>query len=91
MGEYDYTLNFVTEPTPLVAKIVFAIFVVDMSVVLMNLVLGLAVSDIEELRSNSAVRRMMQETCGVSFMQNLFRMLAFLPKCSKLVFSLKGF
>ena len=41
-------------------QIVFAVFVVDMSVVLMNLVLGLAVSDIEELQRNSAVRRMMQ-------------------------------
>jgi hypothetical protein len=38
------------------AKIIFVIFVFDMSVVLMNLVLGLAISDIEELQRNSAVR-----------------------------------
>ncbi len=61
MGEYDYTLNFVTNPaSPYMAKLLFLVFVIDMSVVLMNLVLGLAVSDIEELQRNSAVRRLMQ-------------------------------
>ncbi len=59
----------------------FAVFVVDMSVVLMNLVLGLAVSDIEELQRNSAVRRMMQETSGVDFMENLFQVLSLMPGC----------
>ncbi len=82
MGEYDYTLNFVSNPrSSLIAKAVFAVFVVDMSVVLMNLVLGLAVSDIEELRRNSAVRRMMQETCGVDFMESLFQVLSMIPGC----------
>ena len=82
MGEYDYNVNFVQNPeTSYVAKAVFAVFVVDMSVVLMNLVLGLAVSDIEELRRNSAVRRMMQETSGVDFMENLFQVLSMVPGC----------
>ena len=49
------------------AKIIFVIFVFDMSVVLMNLVLGLAISDIEELQRNSAVRRMVLETFTVMF------------------------
>ncbi len=51
MGEYDYTLTFVTEESSSwMARIIFVAFVVDMSVVLMNLVLGLAISDIEEVR-----------------------------------------
>ena len=54
----------------------FVIFVIDMSVVLMNLVLGLAVSDIEELQRNSDVRRMMQETCAVDFTENAFFVLS---------------
>ncbi len=51
MGEYDYTLTFVTEESSSwMARIIFVAFVVDMSVVLMNLVLGLAISDIEEVK-----------------------------------------
>ena len=50
-----------------VARIIFVLFVFDMSVVLMNLVLGLAISDIEELQRNSAVRRMILETFTVMF------------------------
>ena len=56
-------------------------FLVDMSVVLMNLVLGLAIADIEELQRNSAVRRMMQETCAVMFMENIYEFLSKIPFC----------
>ncbi|TRY79609.1 hypothetical protein TCAL_11674 [Tigriopus californicus] len=73
MGEYDYTLYFVAdENTSLMARAIFVVFLVDMSVVLMNLVLGLAIADIEELQRNSAVRRMMQETCAILFTENMF-------------------
>ncbi len=51
MGEYGYNQNFL--PSAPVAKIVFVVFLIDMSVVLMNLVLGLAVSDIDQLQKNS--------------------------------------
>ncbi len=80
MGEYEFNLNFVSSPqsSPM-AKLLFVVFLFDMSVVLMNLVLGLAVSDIEELQRNSAVRRMIQETCTVVFMENLFMALARVP------------
>lgn len=80
MGEYDYQMTFVTnEAASAMSKVVFVVFVVDMSVVLMNLVLGLAVSDIEELQRNSAVRRMIQETSGVIFMENAFLYLSKIP------------
>ena len=36
-----------------IAKVLFAAFLVVMSIVLMNLVVGLAISDITALRSNS--------------------------------------
>ena len=54
------------------ARIIFVIFVFDMSVVLMNLVLGLAISDIEELQRNSAVRRMVLETFTIMFIDAFF-------------------
>jgi hypothetical protein len=39
MGEYEYTINFVSNTNASVmAKVLFVIFVIDMSVVLMNLV-----------------------------------------------------
>ena len=85
MGEYDFHLNFITnESASFMSKFIFIVFVIDMSVVLMNLVLGLAVSDIEELQRNSAVRRMIQETCGVIFMENVFLWLSKLPGCHRL-------
>ena len=51
MGEYNYYQNFLHSGA--VAKLLFVLFLLDMSVVLMNLVLGLAVSDIEQLQKNS--------------------------------------
>ena len=41
MGEYEYTINFVSNPAAgVMSKILFVIFVIDMSVVLMNLVIS---------------------------------------------------
>ena len=45
MGEYGYVNNFVNVDSPSwISKTIFLVFLFDMSVVLMNLVLGLAVS-----------------------------------------------
>ena len=49
MGEYDFTDNFANENTFWLSKIIFVMFVIDMSVVLMNLVLGLAVNDVDSI------------------------------------------
>ena len=49
MGEYDFTDNFVGEQTFWLSKLLFVAFVIDMSVVLMNLVLGLAVNDVDQV------------------------------------------
>ena len=47
LGEFDFLDLMVDDPTtPWMAKILFAAFLVVMSIVLMNLVVGLAISDI---------------------------------------------
>ena len=57
MGEFDFTANFINaEDTPFIAKIFFLIFILIMALVFMNLLLGLAVSDIGELERISKVR-----------------------------------
>ena len=73
MGEYDYSKNFVENPeSTWAARILYVIFVVDISIGLMNLVLGLAVSDIEALQKNSAVQRMLHEAMIVIIFDNFF-------------------
>lgn len=50
MGELDFTNSFVkNKEAGLAAKIFFLIFLVFMALVFMNLLLGIAVSDIHEL------------------------------------------
>lgn len=83
LGEYEYTNTFVNTGKSWVAKVVFIVFVVDMSVVLMNLVLGLAISDIEELQKNSAVRRMIQETYTVMFINGVLTIVGQIPGFKK--------
>ena len=56
MGEFDFTANFINaNDTPFIAKIFFLIFILIMALVFMNLLLGLAVSDIGELERISKV------------------------------------
>ena len=51
LGEFDFVDLMVDDPTtPWMAKVLFAAFLVVMSIVLMNLVVGLAISDIAALR-----------------------------------------
>ncbi len=47
------------------------IFVVDMSVVLMNLMLGLAVNDVDSILQDSKVRRMVHETLTVTYLEQV--------------------
>ena len=73
LGEYDYSDNFRgNKKSSWMARVVFVIFVIDMSVVLMNLILGLAVSDIATLKSNTRIRRMVQECAVVQYMEQVF-------------------
>ena len=71
MGEYDFTDNFVGPDTFWLSKLIFVIFVVDMSVVLMNLVIGLAVSDVDAIKQDSNVRRLVEETFTVCWLEQV--------------------
>ena len=56
MGEFDFTTNFVRDAeAPFLAKIFFLVFLLLMGLIFMNLLLGLAVSDIAELERISSV------------------------------------
>ena len=71
MGEFDFTDNFVGEDTFWLSKVIFVVFVVDMSVVLMNLIIGLAVSDVEAIKRESIVQRLIMETYTVVFLEQV--------------------
>ena len=73
LGEYNYKSNFIDpEESGFWAKLFFIVFVLDMSVVLMNLILGMAVSDIDALQKSSAIKRMVNETLIVEYMESFF-------------------
>ena len=73
LGEYNYTANFIKgDDSSWWAKAIFMIFIFDMSVVLMNLILGMAVSDIDALQKSSAIKRMVNETLIVEYMESFF-------------------
>ena len=73
LGEYNYKSNFIDPyESGFWAKLIFMVFVIDMSVVLMNLILGMAVSDIDALQRSSAVKRMVNETMIVNNMEGFF-------------------
>ena len=71
MGEYDFGDNFVGPSSFWLSKLLFVLFLVDMSVVLMNLVLGLAVNDVDSILQESKVRRMVYETLTVTYLETV--------------------
>ena len=51
LGEFDFMDTIVADPNSTIStKLVFAFFLLSMSIVLMNLVIGLAISDVRSLR-----------------------------------------
>ena len=71
MGEYDFTENFVGEETFWLSKLIFVVFVIDMSVVLMNLVIGMAVSDVDTIKKESHMQRLTHETFTVNYLEQV--------------------
>ena len=69
MGEFDFSDNFVD--THWLSKVIFVLFVVDMSVVLMNLIIGLAVSDVEAIKRESIVQGLIYETYTTIFLEQV--------------------
>ena len=80
MGEYDFTDNFVETNTFWLSKVIFVVFVLDMSIVLMNLVIGLAVNDVDSIKRESNVQRLMNEAYTVMYLEQV---LIILQGCSK--------
>ena len=78
LGEYEYTSNFQKNEL-WITKLIFVLFLMEMSVVMMNLVLGLAVSDIEQLQKDSEVQRMVQKTYTVMFIDNFLMAMSRIP------------
>ncbi|XP_023343221.1 transient receptor potential channel pyrexia [Eurytemora carolleeae] len=73
MGEFDFTANFVaSEDSSVMAKVFFFMYLVMMSLVVMNLVLGLAVSDIHELEKDSKVRSSVLEYYTLNMIEKAF-------------------
>ena len=71
LGEYDFTEVFVQEDVNIIAKLIFVIFVFDMSVVLMNLIVGLAVNDVQSIRRESICKRLTYETYTAIFLETV--------------------
>ena len=69
LGEYDYGDTYADSTWP--AKLLFVIFVIDMSVVLMNLVIGLAVNDVDSIQRQSRMMRMLSESNMVAFLEEV--------------------
>ena len=93
LGEYNYASNFIDTPDSSIwSKLVFVFFVMDMSVVLMNLILGMAVSDIDALQKSSAIKRMMNETQIVKNMEGFFVMLGkLMPFMDRYIICVRSF
>ena len=71
LGEYDYVDNFVNNDTHWMSKLIFVIFVIDMSVILMNLVIGIAVNDVDSIKRESNVQRLTHETFSVLYLEEV--------------------
>ena len=71
MGELDFTNSFLNSNANFVTKIFFVLFLISMALVFMNLLLGLAVSDIGELERISRVRRAVVEYHAVATMEKI--------------------
>ena len=52
IGEFDYDDNFKGEDIRL-AKLVLLLFMIDITIVMMNIIIGLAVTDVKSIKKNS--------------------------------------
>ena len=71
LGEYDFDDNFVNNDTHWMSKLIFVIFVIDMSVILMNLVIGIAVNDVDSIKRESNVQRLTHELFSVLYLEEV--------------------
>lgn len=79
MGEFEYEGLFDNDETklnrlPTTSRVIFLIFVILASIVLMNLMIGLAVSDIQGLQQEGYVRRLEKQA---EFLRQLEKVISF--------------
>lgn len=80
MGEFDFTTNFIKDTeTPSLAKVFFLIFILFMALVFMNLLLGLAVSDIAELERVSCIQTAMMTFHTIMMIEQMKKCWRWLP------------
>ena len=62
LGEFEFTSIFFDEealpPYNAITYVVFIVFLVLMGIILSNLLVGLAVSDVDQLRQNARLRKL---------------------------------
>ncbi|XP_012535807.1 transient receptor potential channel pyrexia isoform X1 [Monomorium pharaonis] len=76
MGEYEYEELFNTENDkgtflPITSRIVFFIFIMLASIVLINLMIGLAVNDIQGLEKEGHIRRLLKQAEFVAHLERV--------------------
>lgn len=73
LGELEYTSAFFPEndnedpPYTAVTVTIFVIFLIIMAVILMNLLVGLAVEDVNELRKHAMLVKLRMQVCAQIF------------------------
>ena len=73
MGELDFTNSFIRNPEAgVVAKILFFMFVLTMALVFMNLLLGIAVSDINELERISKTQNVIMRCFTIKSIERVY-------------------
>ncbi|XP_039303110.1 transient receptor potential channel pyrexia-like isoform X2 [Solenopsis invicta] len=73
MGEYDYDKLFEIKDKflPVTSEIVFMVFVMLASIVLINLMIGLVVNDIQGLEKEGHIRRLMKQAKFVAHLEKV--------------------
>ncbi|XP_025992946.2 transient receptor potential channel pyrexia [Solenopsis invicta] len=76
MGEYDYDDLFDTKNDkntflPVTTRIVFVVFIMLVSIVLINLTIGLAVNDIQGLEKEGYIRRLLKQAEFIAHLERL--------------------
>ncbi|XP_032677663.1 transient receptor potential channel pyrexia-like isoform X2 [Odontomachus brunneus] len=71
MGEYEYEDLFQKKHLPITTRIVFFIFTMLVSIVLINLMIGLAVNDIQAIEREGHTRRLLKQADFIAHLERL--------------------
>ncbi|KYN39147.1 Transient receptor potential channel pyrexia [Trachymyrmex septentrionalis] len=71
MGEYEYNELFESNFLSVTSRIVFVVFIMLASIVLINLMIGLAVNDIQGLEKEGHIRRLLKQAEFVAHLERV--------------------